>query len=120
MIILILGLALLIVLTVFAYKTAKDYDRNAIGWALFTFAVGFGFQIILPICIYIIIAVAVTVSGKRLEQVQDDIPDITISLVCVALSVAAGMLILRYLSKIPDEQPFDAPPAPPTDFNQNG
>jgi hypothetical protein len=119
MILLILGLALIIVLTVFAYKTAKDYDRNAVVWALITFAVGFGLQIVLPICIFVIIAIAVTVSGKRLEQVQNDIPEITITLICIGLSLAAGMLILRYLSKIPEDKPFDAPPAPPTDFTQN-
>ncbi|MEP6904318.1 MAG: hypothetical protein ABJA66_21555 [Actinomycetota bacterium] len=117
MLLLILGLAIIIVVTVFAYKTAKDYGRNAIGWALIAFAVGFGIQIILPIFIVIIIAVAMTVSGSRPEQIKEDIPEITISLICLVLSVAAGMLILRYLSKIPEEQSFIPPPKPPENFN---
>jgi hypothetical protein len=117
MLLLILGLALIIVLTVFAYKTAKDYDRNAIGWAVITFAVGFGVQLILPIFIIFIVAIAMTVSGSRPQQIQENIPTFTISIICIGLSIAAGMLILRYLSKIPEEQSFIPPPEPPENFN---
>jgi len=115
----IAGLALLIVVTVFAYKTAKDYGRNAVGWALITLAVGFCLQIILPIILVIVIGVAMLWSGSSPEQMQQEVPAFTVTVLGIILSIAAGMLILRYLSKIPDEQPFDAPPAPPTDFNQN-
>ncbi len=113
----ILGFSIIIIFTVFAYKTAKDYERNAIGWALITFAIGFGVQIILPILIVIIIAIAMSVSGISPGQIQEEIPVITISMICMVLSVAAGMLILRYLSKIPEEKSFVAPPSPPTSFN---
>jgi multisubunit Na+/H+ antiporter MnhB subunit len=117
MLLLILGLALIIVLTVFAYKTAKDYERNAVVWALITFAVVFGIQIVLPIVIFILIAIAMTVSGSRPEQIQEDIPEITITIICLVLSLVAGMLILRRLSKIPDEPSFTQPPKPPEHFN---
>jgi hypothetical protein len=115
----ILGFAVLIIVTVFAYKTAKDYERNAIGWALITFGVGFTIQIILPILIFILITIVMIASGSTAEKAVKVIPDITITMICLVLSVVAGFLILRYLSKIPEEKPFVAPPAPPTDFNQN-
>jgi hypothetical protein len=113
----ILGFAVLIIVTIFAYKTAKDYERNAIGWALLTFAVGFGIQIILPILIFVVIAIVMIASGSSLARAQQDIPDITITMICLVLSVVSGFLILRHLSKIPEDKAFDTPPAPPTDFN---
>ncbi len=116
----ILGFVILIVVTIFAYKTAKDYERSAIVWALITFAVGFGIQIILPAFILFIIALIATVAGSSTQKIQDDIPIFTIVIVCLVLSIAACILILRHLATIPEEKPFDVPPSPPTDFNQNG
>ena len=115
----IIGFVFIIVFTIFAYKTAKDYERNAIGWALLTFAVGFFVQIILPAFIMILIAVAATIGGSSTQQIQDDIPMVTISIIFKLLSIVAGFLIVRHLAKIPEEKPFDMPPAPPSDFNQN-
>jgi uncharacterized membrane protein AbrB (regulator of aidB expression) len=115
----IIGFVFIIVVTIFAYKTAKDYERNAIGWALITFAVGIGIQIILPAFILVIIAIAATVGGSSTQKVQDDIPFVTISIICIVLSIVAGFLILRHLAKIPEEKSFNTPPEPPLDFNQN-
>lgn len=115
----LLGFAALIVITVFAYKTAKDYERNAIGWALLTFGIGFVIQIILPVLIFVLIAVVMIAGGSSPAQAQQEIPDITITMICLVLSLLAGFLILRYLSKIPEDEPFVAPPAPPADFDQN-
>ena len=115
----IIGLVFIIVFTIFAYKTAKDYERNAVGWALITFAVGIVVQIVLPAFILVIIAIAATVGGSSTQQIQDDIPIFTISIIFKILSLVAGFLILRHLAKIPEEKPFDMPPAPPSDFNQD-
>jgi hypothetical protein len=115
----IFGFAFIIIFTVFAYKTAKDYERNAVGWALITFGVGFAVQIVLPIFIVFVLAVILTVKGNSPGQIQEDIPYITLTIAGIALSFVTGILILRHLSKIPEDKPFDAPPAPPTDFNQN-
>ena len=115
----IIGFVFIIVFTIFAYKTAKDYERNAIGWALITFVVGIVVQIILPVFILIIIAVAATAGGSSPQKIQDDIPIVTISIICKVLSVIAGFLIVRHIAKIPEEKTFDMPPAPPSDFNQN-
>ena len=121
MILTILGLAFLVVLTIFAYKTAKDYQRNAGLWALLTFAVIFGIQIILPFVVGMIIVIVMLAGGIPQNQLQrrfdEDVPAITINIGFTVLSVVAGFLILRYLSKIPEEKSFIAPPTPPTDFN---
>ena len=114
----IFGIVLLIVFTVFAYRTAKDYGRNAIGWAAITFAVGFFVQIILPIVLVIIIGIAMLWSGSTPEQMQQDVPAFSVTLLGIFLSIVAAMLILRYVSKIPDEPTVDnQPPPPPTNFN---
>lgn len=114
----ILGLAFLVVFTIFAYKTAKDYERNAAGWALITFGVGFVIQIILPIVVVFMLAVLMTVRGSSPEQVREDIPFFTITIAGLLLSFISGILILRYLSKITEEKPFELPPSPPGNFNQ--
>lgn len=113
----IIGLAFIIIVAVFAYKTAKDYGRSAIGWALIALAVGFGIQIILPIFIIIIVTFAMLWRGAGREQILEDIPTITITVTCIVLSVIAGFLILRHLSKMPEEQSFILPPEPPETFN---
>jgi hypothetical protein len=115
----IIGFVILIVVTIFAYKTAKDYGRNAIGWALITFAIGFVIQIILPVLIVLILVIIKIAGGSTPEEFQEDIPDVTISIVFLVLSIVASVFIVSRLARVPDEKPFDAPPAPPTDFNQN-
>jgi hypothetical protein len=115
----ILGFVVLIVVTIFAYKTAKDYGRNAVGWGFLTFGIGFGIQIMLPILIFIVVLAAMIANGSTQQQAQEAIPDVTITMICLVLSIAACFIILRHLAQIPEEKLFNAPPAPPTDFNQN-
>lgn len=115
----ILGFIAIFIATYYIYKTAKDTNRNAIGWALLTFAVGFGLQIVLPSIILIAIVVAMTISGKRLTNV-DELPwsaDIIISLFGLAASFVGIWLIMRRVSTISDEEVFNAPPPPNLDEN---
>ncbi len=114
----ILGIVVIIVATVMAYRTAKQYDRNAVAWAAIVLAVGFGIQLIIPLLLGVVIAVVMLVNGNTETEIQSAIalPSIIIGLVCIVLSVVAVMLILRYLSKIPEDKPFTQPPTPPT-FN---
>ena len=115
MLINLFGLILLIVFTIFAYKTANEYGRNGIGWALITFFAGIGIQIILPVFIVIVISIIMTVRGYSLPEIEYVLPATTVTIICILLSFAAGFLILRHLAKLPDEN-FDLPPAPPSDF----
>ena len=111
----ILGLIAIFIATYYIYKTAKDTGRNAVGWGLLTFGIGFGLQIILPAIILIIIALIMTISGKRLNNV-DELPfgiNLIISLLGLAGSFVGIWLIMRRVSTIPEDEVFVAPPSPP-------
>ena len=117
----ILGIVVIIVATYQVYKTAGDTGRNAALWAIITFLIGAGLQIALPIIAVMIIGVIYLVSGTPEARLQEALSglSIVITLVCLVLSFVGVWLILRQVSKIPEEKTFVAPPAPPTDFNQN-
>lgn len=115
--ILILGLVVLIAMTVFSYKTAKDYEKNAVVWGLVTFGVGIFLQLILPFTIGIILGIIIVMNGKRAEDIQQQIPAVTISVVTIILNIAAGFLIIRHLAKIPEEASL-TPPQPPVFDNE--
>jgi uncharacterized membrane protein len=111
----ILSLITVFIATYYTYKNASDTNRNAGRWALLTFAVGFGFQIIVPGIILFIIAFAMTPSGKPLTM-SKQFPwsiDIIISLLGLLASFIGIWLIMRHVSTIPDEEVFNAPPVPP-------
>lgn len=119
MILVILGIAAVIVASVLAYRTANDYDRNGIVWAILVLVVGFGIQIILPVCIVIIYAIYTVASGGEGAGIGaiGVGSSLILSVGCLILSVVAIMLILRHLSKVPEDKPFTAPPLPPDTFN---
>jgi hypothetical protein len=118
----ILGIVVIIVATYQVYKTARDTGRNPAIWALITFVVGAGIQIALPIVAVMIYAGILLGSGTPAAGLEEAVStfSIVVTLIGLALSLAAVWLILRMVSKIPEEKSFAAPPAPPTDFNQNG
>ena len=118
-----LGIAAFIgifIATYYAYKTAKDYDRNAILWAAIVFATGFGIQVVIPILLVLIIGIYYVANGTPPESLEGELSGIAtvISIVSVILSVVGMVLILRHLGTVPDDTPVlnEAPP-PPTDFN---
>lgn len=114
----ILAVVAVIFATYQVYKTARDTERNAVGWALLTFAVGFGVQIILPMIIGIAIALVMTASGSSAMEIQEFIQGIAliIGIAGLLLSFLGIWLIMRHVSKIP-ESSFAAPPPPPPTFD---
>ncbi len=111
----ILGLIAVIVAVYQIYKTARDTGRSAVGWALLTLGVGFGLQLILPMLIGAIIAVFMAASGKSIPEIQDSIQNIAV-LIGIGSLVASFVgiwLIMRFVSKIPEDNSFVAPPPPP-------
>jgi cytochrome bd-type quinol oxidase subunit 2 len=115
----ILGIVVVIVATVLAYRTAKQYERNAVAWAAIVLAVGFGIQILVPIMVAIVIAVFMFsgVSSEPEVQLAFQAPAMIIGIACLFLSIVGVLLILRFLSKVPEEKSFTQPPAPPETFN---
>jgi len=112
----ILGLIAVFIATYYIYKTAKDTNRNAVGWALLTLAIGFGLQIVFPAIILIIIAAGMMASGNLLTNVEQ-LPwsmETIIALMGLAASFAGIWLIMRRVSTIPEDESFVSPPQPPS------
>ena len=115
----IIGLVILVVAAIQAYKAAKGYGRNGVAWALITFGIGFGIQIIIPLIFGIIYGIILAAGGMTSQQQMQEailIPAVIVSIVCIVLSVGAVFLVLRYLSKVPEEKSFVSPPQPPENF----
>jgi MFS family permease len=114
----LLGFIAIIIATIYAYRTAKDYNRNAVGWAAIVFGVGFAIQIIIPLLFGIIYAVILLSGGSDQFQIQESInvPAIIVGIICLILSIIAMFFILNRIPKVQDETAADAPP-PPTEFN---
>jgi chromate transport protein ChrA len=113
----ILGFIAVFIATYYVYKTAKDTNRNAAGWALLTLAIEFGSQIIFPAIVVIIIATAMAISGKPLNNI-DQLPwsvGTIIGLSGLVVSFVGIWLIMRRVSILPDDVNYaPAPPSPPT------
>lgn len=114
----ILGLAVIVIASVMAFKTARDYGRSTGLWTGFVIIVGLGFQVVIPVVIYIVVGFIMAVRGSNQIEIQNMFDGwlVVINVVCVFLSVVGMMSILKYLSNPPEEEPFTAPPAPPESF----
>lgn len=110
MLITLLGLAFIVVATVIAYRTAKQYERNPVMWALCVLGTGLGIQILTPNLIALIIVIFMVRNGNSVLEIQ------TALMISIIFSIAAMLLILRHLAKLPDEN-IDMPPAPPSYFS---
>ena len=118
----IIGIAVIIVATYQVYKTAGDTGRNAIAWAFATFAIGFGIQQILLFLLGVGIGLVMTfqrASMAEIMEVSQSSMAVIINLSCLFLSFIGVWLVMRYVSKIPEEKAFVYPLAPPSNFNQN-
>lgn len=115
----IVGFIAIFVVTYFVYKTARGTERNPALWAAVAFIVGFGFQIVLPMLVGIALGVYWAVSGRPMELFADEMSGIltVASIVGLVLSFVSMWLVIRHVSRIPDDGTFgpaDQPPAPPT------
>jgi hypothetical protein len=113
----ILGFIAVFIVAYFAYKTANGTGRNGVLWALAALGVGFGFQIVLPIVIGIVMAFAYMAMGTPVDRIPEQItgPATIIGFVMLFLSFVGLWLILRHVSKFPEDPPAaNAPPPPPT------
>lgn len=110
----ILGLFAIIFISVLTFRTARDYGRNVVLWTFAALAVGLGIQIIVPA---IIVLIAVVTGNLQPNSPSDDpswLAYITIG--CFIGGIIGSFLVLRQVSKMPDDENFDPPP-PPTTFD---
>ena len=118
MVLTILGLAFVIIGTYFVYKNAGDYGRNAVLWAALTFLVGIGLQWIFPVFLVFIWLMILLVTGSSQIEAQSTVLSYSFLLTIgsLLLSGVAVLMILRYVSQMPNEMAAVNPPVPPT-FN---
>jgi uncharacterized membrane protein len=125
MILIILGLVAVIVATYLVYKTARDNERNGVGWAFLTVGVGLGAQWVLPIIATMILAVYYAMSpptsqnpyGARQQMEELESFAFIFSILGLVISFIGLWLIMRFVSRIPEERPgSSAPPPPPPNF----
>jgi Cu/Ag efflux pump CusA len=95
-----------------AYKRAKENGRNGIVWALITSVSFIAAQLITGMAIGLAIFAATGFDGTG-DEIIDRFA-IVINIAGIVVSILVVWLILRYLSKVPEDGSFTPPPAPPT------
>lgn len=114
----IIAFIAIFVFTFQVYKTASGMGRNAALWALLTAAVGFGFQVVIPMLFGIVIAVVYIASGTPPELIESEIlgPVSIVSIVCLIASIVGMVLIAKHVGKVVDDPVGTAAPPPPPTF----
>lgn len=104
----------------FAFKTAKDNGRNGPLWALAALGIGFGFQIVIPVLVGVILALIYMAMGTSVDQLEEQIttPATILGFACLFLSFIGIWLVLRHVAKLPEDEPVNILPPPPT-FGQS-
>lgn len=112
----ILAMIAVFIITYYVYKSAKDYGRNAVGWAAFTFCLGFGIQIVIPLFLGIFIAIYLTMKGQTPDEIQDYVGSMSflLGIIPMILSLVAIGFVLKYVGTMPREREIIPPPKPPT------
>ena len=118
----IIALVAVVIFTIQVYKTASGTGRNAPLWALLTAGVGFGFQLVLPFILGLILAIVYLAMGSSPESLQSEItgPASLIGIVGLIASIVGMVLIAKHVAKVPDDTPMTAniPPPPPPSFGE--
>lgn len=116
----VIGLVAVIVGAYFAYKTANDNGRSGPLWAFITIAIGLGFQLVIPVLIGMVIGIVYVASGTPVDELQDKItgPTLVIGIIAIVSSFVGIGLVLRHVSKLPEDDPAENLPPPPT-FTEN-
>lgn len=118
----ILGLAAVIVFAIQVYKTAVSTERNAVGWTVLTVLTGLGFQFVIPFIVGVAIGIYLVVTGTPAIDLEYSLFGIitVINILSIVLSIVGMSMIMKIVSRIPDDVSSNAPPPPPPPtFDQN-
>ncbi len=116
----IFGLIVIIVIGVFTFRTAKENGRKAGLWTFAAIGAGIVIQIIIPMIIAVIAVIYMAMTGSSEAELRNFDPGwlTWVSIIFILLGTVAAILILRHVSKIPEDENLTMPP-PPTSFNLN-
>ena len=113
MLLFLFGAVAVIVATYFTYKTANEYGRSGV------LSVGFGLQLIAPFVFALILAIVFMISGTARNELAEKVDGLATAgyYLFWALSFIGLFLIIKYVSRIPDDDGDPAsgvePPPPP-------
>jgi len=128
MILNLLGLAVIAIATFHVYRTARDNGRSAVLWAFATVGAGIGLQFIIPVVAVVVLTLFYVSSSQRGPVIDPSQMDALNSWATifgvggVILSFVAMGLILRFVARLPEDDPAGSapPPPPPPDFGGAG
>ena len=106
-----LGFVAIIIFTIYAFKSARDYGRNGFLWAFVTFCIGFGIQIAAPMFVGILLGIVWLLQGRTADEIQSSLegPSILVGIIATVLSLVAMALVLKFVSRVRDG--VEIPPA---------
>lgn len=94
-----------------AYKRAKENGRNGVVWALITSAAFIVAQLATGAAIAFLLLVANGFDSGGEDLISRY--ELLINIASIVVSIAVVWLILRFLNKVPEDNSFTPPPAPP-------
>lgn len=116
----ILGLVVIIVATYLVYKTASGNGRNGVLWAFLVVALGVTLQFIVPTIATVIMVYTIISSSSSMPEymMMDEINWYAwmFTIGGLALSLISIWAIMRYVSRLPEDDPVTNAPPPPPDF----
>lgn len=114
----IAGIVAIVVFTIQAYKTANGTGRNGALWAFLTAAIGVIFQFVLPVIMGIVIGVYYMMTSGSVDDIESALNGyaLILGIVFFIISIVGMWLVMKHVSKVPDDPPMSAsaPPPPPT------
>src|SRR4030095_4300071 len=114
----IFGFLAISVCTIQVYKTASGTDRSAPAWAAITAITGIALQFVLPVILSLVIAVVYMATGTSPEDVGTEIYGfaLVIGILGLVLSVVGMYMVMKYVSRVKDDEPAARTPPPPPTF----
>lgn len=115
----IICLAAIIVFAIQAYKTAVSTERNAALWIATTVLTGFIFQYIIPFVIGFAIAVYYVRTEGDLRNLNRDFGGflMMVEIVSLVLSLWGMGMVVKFISRVKEDEPVGQAPPPPPTFN---
>lgn len=115
----VIGLAAIVIFSKHVYSSSTETGRNAGLLVFINILLGLTFQWIFPFLVMIAIVIIIIVRGVPVENFEEAVGfmiPLIISVLGIALSALAMMQVLKYASKVreDDDARTDAPPPPPT------
>jgi hypothetical protein len=95
----------------FGYKKASASGRNGILWAVIAAGTFIGTQLLVSLGVGILIGTIIAMRGGSEDTYESYA--MLMYIAAIVTSVIAGLLVLRYLDKVPEDKPYISPPAPP-------